>query len=717
MADQVMDQRGGLRNATAAARAALSRAASREAWSSIARPLGLILIAQLAVSLLFLLNNTSGEIPGFSRLPIDEAWVRMVYARNFGDSFELAFTPGDLSPGATSLLWVVLLGGISAVTDPIGLSIVTTAKLLSIVFATTSALLVFLILQQLTRVRRLAMLGALVVAIEPTFGFASVSGMEVTLYSTLALGAALSFLRGKHQATGILFGLMVITRPESWIFVIFAALTLMGRRLWDRNEIQLFTRGDAIALRRLVGPALLLSLIWVGANLAISGAPLPSAYYAAREDMGLLPFGNIGNILRGYYHHLAFFSGAAFPVTAFIFFWGAIHLIREHKFAGALIALFVVAQTYAIAANLVLGPDEFTFVQRRYLDPMIPFIVILLIIGLLQASRKVREWSATRAPADPTEARIFNFSLNSLMLFVIAVPFIGFGTNLKDLPGDYSWNTRNINETLVDAARWIDENTPADARIGTGQPGALAYFSNREILDFTGKQFEAATNKSVFEIAEEEDIDYAFAFASVYLDSWPAATDVFSTVTERNTILVASEFKGWTLDFERETVIAPNSTAYQIDFEARNFVVIDMLDVGNANAPPAETEAVHEYVLGGVSIAISQLFNIDDVTTLEEDARTYTTFEEFKVSSSPGERLIIAKRYDAAIGQSLRVFADDQEVEIWELPRKDFFFGEEIFVIPGELITSNRTELRFEFVPGPGSTQANSFFYWILKDA
>ncbi len=717
MADQVMDPQGGLRHAVVDARAALSRAVSRDALSNIARPLGLILLAQLAVSLLFLLNNASGEIPGFSRLPIDEAWVRMVYARNFGDSFELAFTPGDLSPGATSLLWVVLLGGFTTVTDPLGLDIVTVAKLLSLVFATTSALLVFLILQQLTQIRRLAMLGALVVAIEPAFGFAAVSGMEVTLYSTLALGAAYSFLRGQHQATGILFGLMVITRPESWIFVIFAALTLMGRRLWDRNEIQLFTRGDAIALRRLVGPAVMLFLIWVGINLAISGAPLPSAYYAARQDMGLLPFGNIGNILRGYFHHLSFFTGAVFPVSAFVFFWGATHLIREHRFAGALVALFVVAQTYAIAANLALGPNEFTFIERRYLDPMIPFIVILLILGLLQASRKVRDWSATRSPADPTEARIFNFSLNTLMLFMIAVPFIGFGTNLKDLPGDYSWNSRNIDETLVDAARWIDENTPPDARIGTGQPGALAYFSNREILDFTGKQFEAANNKNVFEIAEEEEIDYAFAFASVYLDSWPAATDVFSTVAERNTILVASEFKGWALDFERETVIAPNSTAYQIDFAARNFEVIDMLDVGNADAPLAETEALHEYKLDGISVAVSQLFNIDGETTLEEDARTYTTFEEFRASSSPGERLIIAKRYDAAIGQSLRVFADDEEVGVWDLPKKDFFFGEEIFVIPGEFITGNRTKLRFEFVPSPGSDQANSFFYWILKDA
>ena len=171
MADQVLRPQGGLREAALDARATLGRIVSRDSLSNIARPLGLILIAQLGLSLLFLLNNTSGEIPGFSRLPIDEAWVRMVYAQNFGDSFELAFTPGDLSPGATSLLWVVSLGGISAITDPLGISIVTVAKLVSMAFATTSALLVFLILQHLTQIRRLAMLGALVVAVEPVYLF------------------------------------------------------------------------------------------------------------------------------------------------------------------------------------------------------------------------------------------------------------------------------------------------------------------------------------------------------------------------------------------------------------------------------------------------------------------------------------------------------------------------------------------------------------------
>ena len=90
--------------------------------------------------------------------------------------------------------------------------------------------------------------------------------------------------------------------------------------------------------------------------------------------------------------------------------------------------------------------------------------------------------------------------------------------------------------------------------------------------------------------------------------------------------------------------------------------------------------------------------------------------EEFKVASIEGQRLLIAKRYDAAVGQDLQVIVDGQDAGVWELPKRDFFFGEELFVIPPELVTANRIQLRFEFIPTEVSAAGNSFFFWILVD-
>jgi hypothetical protein len=65
----------------------------------------------------------------------------------------------------------------------------------------------------------------------------------------------------------------------------------------------------------------------------------------------------------------------------------------------------------------------------------------------------------------------------------------------------------------------------------------------------------------------------------------------------------------------------------------------------------------------------------------------------------------------------VRVFADGVEVGVWELPRKEFFFGEEAFVVPSELITMSRTRLRFEAIPTRLAVAGNTFFYWILTPA
>ena len=142
--------------------------------------------------------------------------------------------------------------------------------------------------------------------------------------------------------------------------------------------------------------------------------------------------------------------------------------------------------------------------------------------------------------------------------------------------------------------------------------------------------------------------------------------------------------------------------------------MIDTIDVGNPDADKESSEASHEYQLEGSNVTVSRIFRVSDEATLEEDARTFTIAEEFRVRARQGERLILAKRYDAAIGQSLRVFIDGQEIGVWDLPKKDFFFGEEFFEIPAEFVAANQVKVRLVFVPDQPGAVADSFFYWVL---
>ena len=77
---------------------------------------------------------------------------------------------------------------------------------------------------------------------------------------------------------------------------------------------------------------------------------------------------------------------------------------------------------------------------------------------------------------------------------------------------------------------------------------------------------------------------------------------------------------------------------------------------------------------------------------------------------------MVAKRYDAALGGKLKVFANGSEVGEWVLADNDFFFGVDSFDIPGSFIIGDTTILRFEVVPEPGRTGGNSFMWWIMVE-
>ena len=174
---------------------------------------------------------------------------------------------------------------------------------------------------------------------------------------------------------------------------------------------------------------------------------------------------------------------------------------------------------------------------------------------------------------------------------------------------------------------------------------------------------------------------------------------------------------GYHADWRLEIVRAEKTVPHQIDIRARGIAVIDQIDPGNPNAPADASEDAHGYEAVGGGVTEEKEFLIAKKTMLLDEARTFTRSERFTVKSVAGEKLIILKRYDSnVIGYKLRVFADDEEVGLWELKPRDYFFGEDTFAVPASFITRATTDLRFEVVPVPGRNTADSFYYWILVD-
>ena len=64
----------------------------------------------LALALLYVLDRSTGEASALWQLPLDDAWIHLVYARRFGEGAPFTFSPdGGFSSGATSFLWPLAL--------------------------------------------------------------------------------------------------------------------------------------------------------------------------------------------------------------------------------------------------------------------------------------------------------------------------------------------------------------------------------------------------------------------------------------------------------------------------------------------------------------------------------------------------------------------------------------------------------------------------------
>ncbi|MCH7911245.1 MAG: hypothetical protein IIB38_16725, partial [Candidatus Hydrogenedentes bacterium] len=490
----------------------------------------------------------------------------------------------------------------------------------------------------------------------------------------------------------------------------------IARRLWQRDRLELINSEDARELIAIIGPTLLLGGAWAVYNYTVNGTPWPNTYLAKSQEMGLVPVGNIANIIEGYYFHLSFFKGVAFPITMFAVAVGGVWIFRTYSFAGAPLVMLPIGMTYAIGSSFPLTENAWNFFTRRYLDAVIPLLIIMMVIGFLRIWRKFHYWRETRAPIDQREAHIFNFGLNIVFVAAVILPFIALPGDWQRLSEDYSWNSKNIDDVDVGMALWIDENLPPDARIGVGDAGAMRFFGNRYTYDLVGLNTAEAIGRPPLEFAEEKKIDFLFVFRSIYFDSWQFAEAVHTIEVDRNTILGGAQMRAYAADYETEIVFVDSTNPVDDDLLKRDVAVIDIIDAGNGAAIPIYSESAHAYKLEGAGAVVERSFRTVELGIIKDEATTFTISEQMTVKSVPGEILIVAKRYDAALRGKLRVFANETEVGEWTLSDKDFFFGVDSFDIPGTFITGDTTILRFEVIPLPGNTTGNTFMWWIMVE-
>lgn len=386
---------------------------------------------------------TAQNFVGAIGAPLDDVYIHCRFAYNLAHGRGYAFNAGEPVTADTSPLWLVLLAASSFVTNDLPL----VAIVLSMVCYVLLTVGVYRASRELFGFGEwAAVLAGVCTALSSRLVWSGMSGMETALGALLLFVLVEEHIRNRMRRRlrwreGLWLGLGLITRPE---FVFFGAVLVIDLLFCIRREkVDLRQLPLALILTAILGSPLVLLPLFVEGKLVYHSSVVQGAGIHLIPNLAYLWFAF--KILAS--NNVALFL---FVVTGIVLVW------RDPK----LRLLAIIAIGLPVLQSVVA--PQFRH-HGRYFFPVIPLLVILGIAVLQQAG-----WT-----------RIWR------RLAIVVIVAAGLGETVR-------WSlleaeaVRNINDQHLAVAHYLGETlTPSD-RLAAHDVGAVAYFTDRSVIDLTG---------------------------------------------------------------------------------------------------------------------------------------------------------------------------------------------------------------------------------------
>lgn len=432
---------------------------------------------------------------GFVGFPLDDAWIHQTYARNLALHHQLAYNVGQPSLGSTSPLWTVLISPAHI----LRLDHRLWTYLLGTVLLAFSGWIVHRLTRSLWPKDSLApILASAFCVLEWHLAWAAFSGMETILFVFLSLLTLERYLAGERPfLTGVLSGILTLTRPEGGLLLPLLLLDTLWRRKQGRHPLGWPQVAVSVALL-LVG-FLVLVAPYLILNLAVTGNLFPNTFYAKQaeysEIIAQLPvWARWGRLAAA-----TAVGAQALLIPGFLYTVYKALRLREGRAVLPLAWWFILLTAYAVRLPV-------TYQHGRYLIPAIP---ILVVYGV---------WGTKNLPSLPRIARRVLF---------ISIPVLLFIFWLRGAE-QYAADVRIIDSELKATGQWIRDNTPRNALIGAHDIGAIGYFSERVLVDTAGLISPEVIpfirdDAEVLAFLERKRVDYVVIFPSWYPQIAPSS--------------------------------------------------------------------------------------------------------------------------------------------------------------------------------------------------
>lgn len=432
--------------------------------------IGLGAVLLVGAFLLLETVNAARQANGADGFPLDDPWIHLQFAKNIHEYGSFSYYEDQqVTSGSTSPLYTLLLAlGMVFTNDEFVLSYV-----LGGAFLLASALVIFQITQRLFGRRMLlSFVAAAFVVLEPRLVWASLSGMETTLFIALSLAAYLWYLEKRPLLLGLAAGLLMWTRPEALLMMAVLGADTLYHWIAAARGGDVKTRPQHQRPRWLANTGIVLGICiaaYAVFNSVLSGSLLPNTFAAKLK----------------YYEA----GGEAFPQQVLAFL-SADHMMIVAPFLAVGVLAALLATLRRRPAPLLvpllwcLGMVgaywwklPYLYQYGRYLMPIIPFALLLTIGGLEQLLDLAQEKIALMRSGQSRTA------IQGLVLLAVLVLTAQSGWQRR---GYYAESCRYISERQVATALWIRKQLPEGAVVATHDVGALAYYSDRRIVDMVG---------------------------------------------------------------------------------------------------------------------------------------------------------------------------------------------------------------------------------------
>lgn len=415
-------------------------------------------------------------------LPVDDAYVHLVYAQNLAQGLGLCFNAGEPSLGTSSPLWVFLIRCLLPFFAPVmAVRVLAFAGLVLSTILMADIALKTLPEEGWSTPRdrpSVALFGAALFAFSGNLLWIAFCGMETMVFLLLGLLAIRSAASGRPNfITALSLALLLLTRIEGWVLYLLL-LGWLGRSL--------FRKKNRTRIRLVAPPWLLIPpASWLAWTI-FTGFRFHEILPSTMQGKLASNLFNSGLNFRGpilfLWRHLVYFAQwppellaiLAVCILGLVLAWfrrrSASNFQNPSSSPAPLLALLSLWAIGNFLLHALCFRSTAAITPYHYLRYQVPIFPALCLgaIGTLSLLWGKSLWKRLTR------------SLIILALSIVA------GFTFQNWRSIYSDNVLQLQQSHQAAALWAKTHLPKDARIAGFDIGSLKFFSGRYVMDLGG---------------------------------------------------------------------------------------------------------------------------------------------------------------------------------------------------------------------------------------